>query len=482
MHPKTFTDYALSGELSADETYTVELLIDHVRMDFDPNYWNNWSERTDARKEPGYQPWFDPNHVELAERELQKLTWVSLQRTHGKNRPVRDITALRYLTGLTGLSLGDNEIKEIVPLAACVNLKRLHLKENHIRDISALANCRCLEWLDVGSLPIEDLLPIRDLPLLRELEISYAQLPVFSRMGQQLALRKLDISHDDLDNLMDGFDSFEGFPYLPELRSIRGAKVKSLDGLEKFPKLQNLVNLSGEFASLEPLCHLKALTHANILSSNINSLEPLGGLYALRDLWIETSAKRLDLLPLDGLPALHEVTVKCDDEEPESLSKLRQSLDSWDVEFRSPTPRHTPSAQLEVVDDEVFSYYDTREKFNISEIDENEMLLSSEQDWLNQQLGEWLSVGFAEEEDYYLPNQLNESRSTTVVLLSDMALESLPKIIDSIQQILSYAKKDWIIYLQADGTSVEFSAWIYPFKVMVTKQHLKVMQKLMERP
>ncbi len=64
--PSTFKEYALSSQLSPDETYTVEMLIDRVQFEFDPKYWEEDAEREKARQAPNYKPQVLKQHVEPA--------------------------------------------------------------------------------------------------------------------------------------------------------------------------------------------------------------------------------------------------------------------------------------------------------------------------------------------------------------------------------------------------------------------------------
>lgn len=471
MTANTFSEYALTPTLGSDATYTVELLIERVRDKFDPNYWDDWSERGDARESPDYKPQFSEKHVKPAEKELKVLSWLSFQRIRDDDRPVRDLDALRFLPSVTGLVLSNNDISDISPVGSSTNLMRLHLRKNPIRDISALASCTKIEELELDETPIEDFSVLESLPNLRELSISADQIPAFKRLTRLQSLKKLEFG-------LDTFDSFEGFPEMPELRVIRGAHVKSLEGLQRFPKLENLVNLSGDFDTLEPLANSKALTHANILGSRVDSVEPLSGLVSLRDLWLNTDALTLDFSPLESLPALHDLTVKCSGEELASLDKFRATLDPWDIEFRALKPRHTPSLELEVVDQKTFDVYDTEKPYNVAMSDSNEELLSSELEWLDAQIDDVLSVDFEEDEDYTIPFQWGGARSRTVVLLSEEAIEAFPRLVLGIQKVLSTAKKDWIIYFQSDDE--EFIVWIYPDKIMVATQHAKNVRKLIK--
>jgi hypothetical protein len=473
MQTATFAEYASSPDLTADEVYTVELLIERVRSNFDPNYWDDWSERGDARSARDYQPAFSFDHIQPAAAELKDLSWLSFQRLPSTQRPVRDLTALRYLPNISGLVLIDNEVSDLTPLQTCTNLRRLHLERNPIRNLAPLAGCVNLEELHLGDTPIESFSVLEALPRLRELSIAVDQLPAFRRINCLPALQELKFG-------LGNFHSFDGFPKLPELRSICGAHVKSLSGLQRFAKLENLVNLFGEFDTLEPLRELKGLTHANILSSRVRSLEPLRGLTELRDLKVIADVVTLDLSPLESLPALHEAAIKCAGQEPASLEKLRAKLSSWDVEFRSEAPRHTPSLELEVVDQDTFDFYDSKQPFNLGDSHTNRGLLSSELDWLDAQLEKVFAVSFDKDEDYTIPFQWRGARSRTVVVYSQRAVEAFPRLVLGMQNVLCGSNRDWIIYFQSDGVEPEFIVWVYPQKVVTTEKYATVVRNLIE--
>lgn len=470
MSTNKFSEYALSSGLSPDEIYTIELLIDYVRYKIDPKYRDEESDLGEARERPDYQPHF-PKHLAIpAGIELQKLPWVSLQRVRRLERPVRDLRALRFLPELSELILIDNEVTDISPLAACSKLKRLNLGQNPIRDLSTLASCPTIEVLELDGAPITDFAVLGSMPKLRSLRISIDQIPAFTRLKKLPHLEKLELG-------LKTFRSFEGFPEMPELRKIYNAHVDSLQGLEKFPKLQNLY-LSGQFTSLEPLRALKALTHLYISGSRVQSLEPLKGLSALRDLCVNTDAREVDLSPLHALPALHEVRVGGQGGKPSALDRLRKTLPSWDVEFLAATPRHTPSLNLEVVDRETFDVYNTKIPFNRSDSDTNEALLQSELEWLDGRIEGVLQVDFEKDDDYSMPFRWNGARSRTVVLLSDRAVAAFPRLVLGIQKVLCQATKDWIIYFQSDDVEDVFAVWIYPDKIMVTKEQEKTVRRL----
>jgi hypothetical protein len=240
------------------------------------------------------------------------------------------------------------------------------------------------------------------------------------------------------------------------------------------------VNLSGRFVSLEPIRNLKELTHANILGCRVKSLQPLSGLSALREFYITTDSKNLDLSPLKALESLHRLSACCNGTAPRELDHLRASLSPWDIEFRAESPRYSPSLRLHVVDQQTFDIFDTQKPFNLSDADTNEGLLESELEWLDGKIDRLLSSDLRAGEDYAIPHHWNRARSRTIVLYSDASVASLAKLVLGIQEVLSNAKQDWIIYLQTDGVRPEFIVWVYPDKIMVTHEHEDAIRKLVE--
>lgn len=473
MNEQAFIEYANSPNLSEDERYTIELLIERARSRFEDDYYSKgWSERNDARKQPGYMPSFQPSHLAPAAKELGKIKWISLQRIASSGRAVKSLEPFRYLTGLTGLSLGGNEIEDLGPLQHCKNLQTLYLNDNRVKSYDALAHCAELEHLEIRDNPANvDLLPLAQLPKLRHLVIEGMQIDALRRIKELPSLTELELGTEP-------FDSFEGFPAMPSLRVIRGAEVASLAGIERFPVLQNLANFSGKLSSLEPLRALSKLTHVHINGCLVKDLSPLLGLHALRDIWIDSEASGVAVAQLDSLPALHDVVIKHKGEEIKELVSLRQELTSWDVEFSAPKPRFTPALQVEVVDQQTFDLYDTHKPYGVTAADDNYELLSSERGWLEEKIDEVFAVDFKEDEDYQIPFQWGGARSRTVVLHSEEAIEAFPRLVLGLQEVLSNAKNDWIIYFQS--LDEEFVVWVYPDKILVTPEFEPKVRELIQ--
>ncbi len=417
---QTLEQYALSRSLSADETYTVECLIDRVQWRFDETYWDTYAERDKARESPDYEPKFDKQHLKPAQEALEKTSWLSLQRLGDSERPIRDLGALRCLPQLKDLTLNNNEVSDLTPLADCKALVTLDLYQNPVKDLTPLTKCPQLEELELGLTQVTDLTPLESMPKLRRLVLNAEQIPAFTRLKRLPALQSLVFG-------LEGFDSFAGFPEMPDLRCIEQAEVKKLDGLERFPKLENLVNLSGRFTSLEPLRNLKQLTHINVLRSGVTTLKPLEALTNLRYVSIETSARRFDVSPLEALPNLHEVSVQCRWRPAEGLKELQATLKPWDVEFLADKPRYRPSLTVEVVDEETFEHFNGEAPYNRPP-GTNEQMLSSELDWLDEKLEAMLTEKYGED-DFVIPFDWPGARSRTVVLVSKQTMSAFPEVV-----------------------------------------------------
>lgn len=470
MSPTSFSEYASQTTLSEDEIHTVETLIERVQWKFDSAYWDEWTECEDSPRKPDYKLRLEIRHLVVAEKALADLDWVSFQR--GENEwPIRNLQALRYLPELSGLCLNDSEVVELGPLCACRNLRRLELARTPATDISALAGCRKLERLNLQGTNIASLAVLETLIQLKELAISVEHVPLLENLQKLPSLEKLEISGGV-------FDSFARFPALPNLRTLWGAKVKSLEGIERFATLQSLVNFGGEISDLSPLRAVGKLTHINILESRVQSLAPMASLSALRALRLHTRSAQIDLTPLAGLPALHEVNIKCAGWEPNAVGKFRERLTSWDTEFWVENPRYSASLLIEVVDKETFDFYDTKGKFGLKPTDSNSQLLSSELGWLDARLMDVFAFGLEKDTDFSLPFRWGGGRSRTVIVQSDRAVGVFRSLVLGMQQVLCHAKNDWILYLQSDGTEPEIIVWLYPNRIVTTEEYAAQVRNL----
>jgi len=98
------------------------------------------------------------------------------------------------LEKVTGLSLDDNQISDVSPLAGLKQLKGLLIYENRLTDISALADLKLLEQLNLRNNQISDVRSLAGLKLLESLNLqSNPDLTRAQIAELQKALPKCDI-------------------------------------------------------------------------------------------------------------------------------------------------------------------------------------------------------------------------------------------------------------------------------------------------
>ena len=82
---------------------------------------------------------------------LTKQEVASLTRLEADDLAIESVAGLEHFTGLTWLSLRENQIVDVSPLAGLTNLQRLYLWGNQITDISPLAGLTNLQTLSLWA-------------------------------------------------------------------------------------------------------------------------------------------------------------------------------------------------------------------------------------------------------------------------------------------------------------------------------------------
>ena len=104
-----------------------------------------------------------------ADKPLLKTDMKRLTGLDGRKRGITDLTGLEHATYLQWTNLGENEIRDISPLAALIHLEGLWIYVNPISDLSPLANLVNLKQLNLGICEISDIRPLANLTRLEHL-------------------------------------------------------------------------------------------------------------------------------------------------------------------------------------------------------------------------------------------------------------------------------------------------------------------------
>jgi len=118
-------------------------------------------------------------HLECQDYGIQSLEGIehfhSLLSLSLWENEITDITPLAKIPGLWHLELGNNQISDITPLAGMLNLRRLGLAQNNVRDLSPLAELIRIEYLglDHNGLTDADVAPLCNLNRLKWLSVEH---------------------------------------------------------------------------------------------------------------------------------------------------------------------------------------------------------------------------------------------------------------------------------------------------------------------
>lgn len=471
-------------DLDQETAFTICQLIDNVGSQVKEDWDWDWleGERDD------YRSLIEIPLLKKAWRLLLEKDWLSLQTTNSVDKRISTISPLAGLTNLKSLVLQNNLIQDLEPLSELTGLTYLNLLQNRISDLAPLRHLQLLEKLWLGGDPVASLRVLEELPNLRELALSPDQLARFTECKSLPGVRSLCVEVEG------AVENFKQWPDMPSLKVLKIWGVKDLEGIERFGALETLDTVSGMYSDLTPLSQLKRLTHCDLSSSKPLDAQSLARLHALRRLVFNCPEVR-GLVVLSALPALHEVhldqNTTCDAAE---LKALRAEAVPWDTEFKEETKAVRPSLELEVVDQRTFDYYDSKADYGVRADEcQGDGMLSSERKWLLDQIREALSVTFEEGEgaDFYLPYTAGRRRTERIILYSVVAYEAFRNIVLAVQRILCQTRNAWIIWFQScihEGPNAEevpqdwedFILWIYPDKIVATRENAKVVRKLIE--
>lgn len=216
----------------------------------------------------------------------------------------RDLEEVCQLYALNNLSLMNNKLTDITPLARLGGLDILNLSGNRIRDLSPLAGLTDLRTLYLDGNPVEDLSPLYDLHnlavlSLREVPITKEALTALSEAiptcaiysdvekGEAMDISlggvtfKSDVSQLDLSNRE--IRDISALSVCKELRWLKlgGNQISDLQALMNIPGLELLDLSDNELTDLRPLMGMSRLRSLNAAGNQLTDTVPLGTLSTL---------------------------------------------------------------------------------------------------------------------------------------------------------------------------------------------------------
>jgi hypothetical protein len=238
-----------------------------------------------------------------------------------EDRPVRDLSALRFFPHLKTLRL-QTAVRDVTPLAAVPGLKSLQLDDEVLADLRGLEALTQLEELRVTlKSPWPSIAAVGALPSLKNVHFR----------GNLLAWRDVpELRTVESMSLMSGHDTntplrnAHELPAMPQVKSLTVERVADLAGLERFATVQKLV-LAGPFVDLAPLAALGEARTLKLSGEDFSDLHPVARMPRLHtlELWRH---RGLDVAPLAEAPRLRQVEAKITEVIKTELASLNAAL------------------------------------------------------------------------------------------------------------------------------------------------------------
>ena len=241
-----------------------------------------------------------PN-ASITVKEMEGLD--NLGRGYGRSRGIRDLTGFQFATNLKGVSLEDNQISDLSPLAGLINLRILGLGNNLVSDISPLKGLKNLTHLYLENNQVSDLSPLAGLINLRILAFSKGDVSDLSPLAGLINLEDLKFHDGNISDL----SPLAGLVNLKSVSSWN-SPLSDLSPLAGLTKLEKIDFCHGDISDLTPLAGLTVLKELYFVANEISDISPLAGLTGLSRLNLDDN-EISDISPLAGLANLKWLNV-----------------------------------------------------------------------------------------------------------------------------------------------------------------------------
>ena len=429
MNAHDFIAWALDPKRTDEEAYFAELLTErgfeawcskNIKGWY--HHWQDDEEKHRLRRlNPAHRAELEPQDVERAAQMLPTISYLHLG--NYTDRPVRDLSGLRFVPQLKHLHVEHSEIPDFSPVSRLVNLEQLQIWDDVVEDLRPIAQLTQLKQLWVN---VKQPWPLVDgWNALTELELLSWRGNLFVMQGLG-PFPKLNWAILHPSSAQTPLRNVTTLPELPAVRRMDLSGVHRLEGIERYAGLQYL-KLEGASPDLTPLTSLTKLTHLDLRSDAILNFGVLCRLPELRSLKLQ-SYQPQEWFVLTEAPKLHAVeTVWCEANEQE-VATLREVLPAWDEDFRLPEPRPLPEPSFVALEQE--QWQNQGNPRSDKNWDGNHEMQLSERVWLDRQMQAALDRLFGDA-------GWGQAAYHQVRVEKLEAAERLPEIVAVVRQVLA---------------------------------------------
>src|SRR6185503_5635033 len=440
-----FVAWALSPDRTLEEAYCAERLVEQGRLFWPssgprrrPELDRQQQERKRKRRlNPAHRAELEEGEVRCAAEKLLMMDRLDLD--SGSDRPVRDISGLRFFSHFHQLSLRGNELGSAGVLRGWTVLEALSIRDDALEDLTPLAALTKLRSLDLS---IRSPWPtLKGLEALEELELfqwcgNLLSLEDIPRLGKVCHAR---FKMGPCGNLP--LPTVNLLPEMPWLEAFEIDPLFRLDDIIRWPRLRNLT-VGGPFKDLRPLTGLRSLTHLTLTGEGTRDLSPLARLPELRRREVRSQHPH-DYSVLAEAPRLHEVKAEGCRINNMELATLHAVLAPWDEEFLiAPVRPHLPARFVVCHQTELPSSPRTNLGPETRWNDDLE-LAASEVRWFNQRLKSTLD-GLFEVKGWGRLVPASAGVATLRIHQLDAA-EQLAEVVEKTRALLCATRFPWVV-------------------------------------
>ncbi len=441
-----FIAWALGPERTLEEAYGAERIVELGDRQWSiangqphPSYEQRAKFAKKRRQNPAHRAKLDPAIVARAAEKLSTMTDFSID-SHD-DRPLRDLSGLRFFPHLKGLTLYGHEYADISVLRALPKLESLHLNSDELEDLTPIASLSALKNLHLllrAPWPVligfealtkletfhyyGNLLPLEDIPRLGQVRDAKFDSGAFCSLPLRNATR---------------------LPEMPWLEVLELDGLHRLDGIIRWPRLRNLI-VDGPYKDLRPLSGLRGLTHLTLKGEFTRDLSPLAQLPDLRRLTVVSSHPQ-DYSVLAETPRLHEVIAQGCKINKMELSTLHAVLAPWEDEFAIAEPRPRNRARFTVRDYKELPKNPRESLGPESRWDDDKQMAASECDWFKTRLTSALSSLLGRKGWGRVSAHGNGYGWISLTTLE--AAEQLAVVVETTRQLLCTTRLPWHVHL-----------------------------------
>ena len=213
-----------------------------------------------------------------------------------EDQNLSNLQPIASMTGLTELVLKNNQISDISPLSGLKSLRKLDMEENSISNLSALSSLTNLTQLNLRSNQITDISALTGLTNLTEIDLWYNSISDISPLSGLTNLTMLAIGGNQISDLRP----LSGLTGLTEL-TLSSNQISDISPLAGLVNLKSLTLYGNQVSDVSALAGMTKLEELRLMRNPVSSLEPLSGLVNLKLLQVDSS---VDQSPVAHLPNL----------------------------------------------------------------------------------------------------------------------------------------------------------------------------------